>query len=101
MTHPPTQCDRKLFLDDHGKPIKATPEDIENSVKWYERNWENISAAIANNLTIEGVTYAAKWQEVFDYKTLPAWREGMPKRLAEAYVYGKLRRLWRAMETRR
>ncbi|EKU99676.1 hypothetical protein Lepto7375DRAFT_1742 [Leptolyngbya sp. PCC 7375] len=94
-THPPTECDRELIFADDGKPIKVTPEDIRNSVSWYESHWTQISEALP--VTTGGATYSKRWQEIFDYQTLPQWRAGELKGLAKAYVYMALRKLWRGM----
>ncbi|MEM9008202.1 MAG: hypothetical protein AAGE59_32420, partial [Cyanobacteria bacterium P01_F01_bin.86] len=94
MTHPPTECDRAL------KAKVITDGDIAKSVSWYERSWEQISTRLITSLTIEGVTYTQRWQKIFDYKTLPAWREGRLKGLAVPYVYLELRRLFRGLRER-
>lgn len=95
MTHPPTQCDRALFLDKRNKPLVITHGDITKSVSWYEQHWTAINEALP--VTIEGTVYTDKWQHVFDYQTLPMWRDGRLKNLAVAYVYLALRRLFRGM----
>ncbi|ESA38512.1 hypothetical protein N836_31725 [Leptolyngbya sp. Heron Island J] len=92
--HPPTECDRAL------KEKVITDGDIAKSVSWYEQNWERISIRLITSLTIEGVTYTQRWQEIFDYKTLPAWRSGQLKGLAVAYVYLTLRQLCRGLRER-
>ncbi|NEZ54963.1 hypothetical protein [Adonisia turfae] len=98
--HPPTECDRELIFDDKGKgkPIKVTPEDIRNSVSWYESHWAQISEALP--VVVGGATYSKRWQEIFDYQTLPQWRAGQLKGLAKAYVYLALRKLWRGLRER-
>ena len=89
MTHPPTECDRAL------KAKIVTPDDIAKSVSWYEQAWTRINEALP--VTVGGTTYTAKWQTIFDYQTLPAWREGNLGQLAVAYVYRELRRLFRGL----
>lgn len=97
MTHPPTQCDLKLFLDDHGNPLAITKEDINKSISWYEQHWEMISSKLP--ATTGGVVFTKRWQDVFDHKTLPKWRAGkLRMNLAVAYIYQALRQLYRAVE---
>ncbi|MDV3349954.1 hypothetical protein D0962_18870 [Leptolyngbyaceae cyanobacterium CCMR0082] len=91
-THPPTECDRSL------KEQVITDGDIANSVSWYEQNWAQISEALP--VPIGGTTYSKRWQEIFDYQTLPQWRAGQLKGLAKAYVYLALGRLWRGLRER-
>lgn len=99
MTHRPTQCDRSLFLGDNGKPLVIEHGAIVKAVSWYESSWMTISEALP--IAIEGVTYTARWQEIFDYQTLPRWREGKHKHSwGVAYVYAALRRLFRGMRER-
>ena len=93
--HPPTEC-----TDEKALTKVITDGDIANSVSWYERNWEHISNRLGVSLTIEGVTYTQKWQEIFDYQTLPAYRAGQLKGLAVPYVYLSLRRLFKGIRER-
>ena len=97
-THPPTECDRSLFLDEHSKPLVITNGDITKSVSWYELNWDTVAEALP--VTTEGTTYTARWQQIFDYQTLPAWRAGQLKELAIAYVYLALRQLFKGLSER-
>ena len=98
--HPPTKCDRALIFANKGKgkPIKIMPEDIAKSVSWYERHWSQIFDALP--VTVEGTTYTARWQEIFDYETLPAWRNGRLKRLSVSYIYLALRQLFKGLKER-
>ena len=91
MTHPPTEC-----TDEKALAKVVTPSDIAKSVSWYEQAWTRINEALP--ITVGGTTYTAKWQTIFDYQTLPAWREGDLGRLAVAYIYLELRRLFRGLE---
>ena len=96
MTHPPTRCDRKLFLDDNDRPMEVPAENIAKAVAWYHKNWERIAEAMP--LTFEGVTMSEKWQRIFDYEMLPNYGEGGYKgRQAVAYVYSPIKRLVRAL----
>ena len=92
MIHPPTTCDATL------KAKVITDGDITKSVSWYELNWEAVANALP--VTVEGTTYTARWQKIFDYQTLPAWREGKLKNLAVSYVYLTLRRLFKGLRER-
>jgi len=92
MIHPSTDCDRAL------KTKVITDGDIAKSVSWYEQNWNRISIALP--VTIAGTTYTARWQHIFDYRTLPQWRAGELKDLAVAYVYLALKRLFRGINRR-
>ena len=90
--HPPTECDRAL------KEKVITDRDIQKSVSWYEQNWDQVAEALP--VAVEGEIYTSKWQHVFDYQTLPAYRSGALKGLSVAYVYLPLRRLFKGLRER-
>ncbi|MGD1949733.1 MAG: hypothetical protein ACFB14_08815 [Leptolyngbyaceae cyanobacterium] len=91
--HPPTEC-----TDEKALTKVVTPGDIKKSVSWYELHWTEIADALPMN--VEGTIYTARWQEIFDYKTLPAWREGKLKGLSVPYIYLALRRLFKGLRER-
>ena len=91
--HPPTEC-----TDEKALTKAITDGDIQKSVSWYEQNWNQVAEALP--VAVEGEIYTSKWQHVFDYQTLPAWREGQLKGLSVAYVYLALRRLFKGLRER-
>ena len=92
MIHPPTECTDQKAL---AKVITA--EDINKSVAWYEQNWSDIASALP--LVTKRTTYTQRWQEIFDYSTLPMWRAGtLSITLASAYIYVTLRHVYLALK---
>ena len=96
IMHFSTQCDRALFLDQHNKPLVIEHGEIIELVSWYENHWNQIAEALP--VSIDGTTFTKRWQDRFDYHTLPQWRaKKLPHNLVVAYIYSALRKLYRGM----
>ena len=100
MNHPPTTCDRNQFLDKNDRPIKIEPDSINKAVPWYEQNWVTVSESLP--ITINGITYLQRWQDVMDRQTLPAYRAGdLSPGKSVAYIYWPLKRLAKGLKANR
>ena len=100
MNHPPTTCDRSLFLDEHSNPLVITDGDIQKAVSWYEQHRERLKIFLPGK-TISGVTYKDNWLELFDTQTLPAYHSNrLRDLLVRVYVLLALRRVRRGLRER-